>query len=527
MAFRRRKDRPYEVPDEVAGARTEIDDFRARMRQQAGGDAKVNPELEKLKEQYDTRYTDPTRGEAGGEGPRSKEEEVNDLIGKGDFNPFVSKGSFATPDDTTPSSDVPGLESRARPPARAGGGAPAGTGQYQCDDCSASFKERWTTCPKCGGKVNKAGVDPEVEQLRAGTEAGLGGVRQMDDSAGFDSVGLGPVPEFAREETGGVKAADDLLSDLTDMDAPSRPAADSEPRADGFSCNDCGTEYKEKWGKCPKCGGNIERSRAPTEIDQIEERHQAIDAMEATDDPPSSSPSSGSSMLDDLLGGGPSTPPPEEPKPIDLPDLSAPPPSKLDPVRSTPPPDEMSGGDFKASDGGLDDLGPGPSTEMGDLLGEMDLPDEKDDEPEPMEEIAPESAAPESTARPLAQTDEMEEEELTMENVGVRQAEMGEDFSFRRPRLASRSEPGPSRPRTGGTKKIKRKVPGKRSPTGRPSRPQTQPQRRPTRMRRPAPEAPPDKIPTSKPAFRPPPPDEMKSDLLDMLKKPAKKERRQ
>lgn len=507
MGFLRKKDRPYEVPDEVAGVRSEIDEHRARMRQQAGGDAAVNPELEKLKEQYDDRFTQQL-GESGrtddddGGDPRDKD--IKDLLGKGGYDPFVSKTSFASPDDSTPSAEVPGLESRARPPTGAksgGGGKGGGQAQFQCDDCSATFKERWTTCPKCGGKVNKAGVDPEVEQLLAGADQGMGGVRSIDPSAELSSFTSDTVPEFAREESGGIKSADDLLTDLSDMDRSSNADRPAATPAEGFACITCGTEYKEKWGKCPKCGGNVERPMAPKEVDQIEERHQAINSMETLSAPQGSSSGSGSSMLDDLLGGGPS-PPVQEPKTkgfTDLPDLDGAPAQATPAPQPTPPDEDFAprSNEFRASDALPDD--PTSLPGMDDLLGGMDLPDDQ-------EELVEDDTTPDSKKK---------EDEPTMESVGIRQAEMSTDFSSRRPRSSV-------------TKKIQRKNSGQR-PTGqRPRDPaQARTSERPSPFSRPPPMTR-YKPPASSPAMAeiPPPPEELRSDLLDLLKEPSIKERR-
>ena len=512
MAFLRKKDRPYQVPDEVAGVRSEIDDFRARMRQQAGGDAAVNPELEKLKEQYDERFTEHLGG-----GPRKDDDDVDggdlrdkdfkDLLGKSDFDPFASKTSFASPDDSMPSADVPGLESRAKPPSRAKGGGKGAKGdgqaQFQCDDCGTSFKERWTTCPKCGGKVNKAEIDPEVERLQAGAEAGLGGVRSLDPSAELTSFTSDTVPEFAREESGGIKSADDLLTDLTDLDRPVTPSPQAASQAEGFACVSCGTQYKEKWGKCPKCGGNVERPMAPKDVDRIEERHQAIEGMESLSEPQGTGLGSGSSMLNDLLGGGPS-PPPEEPKSkdfVDLPGLDSPPPRAAAP--SAPPqslPDEdfaPKSGEFRASDDLPDD--PSSVAGMDALLRGMDLPDEQE---ELVEDDGP-------------AVSEGDVEEPTPESVGIRQAQMSTDFSM-------------GRPRTSVTKKIKRRPAGRR-PEERTARKREDPreQRGPSPYSRPAPQTR-YKPPEASPAMIniPPPPEELKSELLDLLKEPSLKERR-
>jgi len=518
MGFLRKKDRPYEVPDEVAGARSEIDDFRAKMRQQAGG-SEENPELAKLKEQYDERFTDhlggARRGDDGDDDEDDatdpREKEFQDLLGKSDPDQFKSPTSFASPDDSMPSADVPGLESRAKPPSRAkksGGGGDDAQPQFKCDDCDTTFKERWTTCPKCGGKVNKADIDPEVEQLQAGAEAGMGGVRSVDSSSDLSSLLPDPVSEFSREESGGVKSADDLLTDMSDLDKPATPDSSAPAQGDTFACVSCGTEYKEKWGKCPKCGGEVERPRAPKEVDKIEKQHEAIDSMETPSEPAGTGGGSGSSMLDDLLGGGPSAPPPEEPKSkgfTDLPDLGGPsepaepkPPQAEPP--STPPPDDdfaPKSQEFRASDGLPDD--PAGQEGMDDLLGGMDLPDEED---ELVEDEAPTPS-------------EGKEDEPTMDSVGIRQAEMSTDFSTGRSKASV-------------TKKLKRKPSDKRRAKRKAKgKPPAKGPKQPSPFSRPAREAK-YKPPEASPAMAdiPPPPEELRSDLLDMLKEPSLKERR-
>lgn len=519
MGFLRKKDAPYEVPDEVSGNRSEIDDFRARMRQQAGGDeAKENPELAKLKDQYGDRVTNHL-GVGGGRARGRDGDEDGEEGDSSDFSDLLGGGGFASPSDSGPSGFVPGLDDdrpssqkRTRKKASGGGGDSA----FACDDCGTGFKESWSKCPKCGGKVEKVSVDPEVESLRAQTESGPSGMRQVNtETTQLDSLMGGVTTEFGREnDKGGLRDVDDLLTDFSDS-AASQPApgpsGGGAGDGDGFACKTCKTEYKEKWGKCPKCGGDVERALAPDEVSQLEHQHRDLENKGTTSPPANTGGGGGSGMLGDLMGGSSAPAPPPEPAPSsgglpELDDLS--PQDAPTPATSAPEPQDSlpslgsldSGGDdtFKPS---AEPAGPPP---LDDLTQDLGLPDEEDEEPVP-------EPGPEATPEPE------EERELTREEVGIKQADMGTDFSFAKP---------------GGERKRRRK---KRQAKGQPPRkgqrrPGQRPPLGPTADARPDPFARPPKNPVdlmnrSREGL-PPRPDKMESDLLEMLREPKPKKPR-
>ena len=82
--------------------------------------------------------------------------------------------------------------------------------------------------------------------------------------------------------------------------SPSPPASTS---AAAFVCTSCSKEFQEKWGKCPSCGGAMEKAEAATAPSPVSQPSQAPASDNSSGDP-----------LDDLLGdfGSSDSPPPQD-----------------------------------------------------------------------------------------------------------------------------------------------------------------------------------------------------------------------
>ena len=125
MGFFRKKEekKKFDYSDDTKELFAERDAFYAEQRRKLGG-GDTNPELA---DQQTSREERP------------KEEDLGDLLGDSDFNPYANKeevgetGSIAAP--SVPSS---------------------GSTTYVCQACGKDFQEKWGKCPSCGGDMKKA-----------------------------------------------------------------------------------------------------------------------------------------------------------------------------------------------------------------------------------------------------------------------------------------------------------------------------------------------------------------------------------
>lgn len=132
MGFFKKKEekKKFDYSEDTKELFAERDAFYSEMRQRMGGEAS-NPETAKVS-------TPETS---------NKQEDLDDLLGGGDFNPYVNKEEGGIPEQT----NVPA----AAPPA------PSSSSAFSCQSCGKEFQEKWGKCPSCGGEMKKAAA-PET-----------------------------------------------------------------------------------------------------------------------------------------------------------------------------------------------------------------------------------------------------------------------------------------------------------------------------------------------------------------------------
>jgi len=134
MGFFKKKEekKKFDYSEDTKELFAERDAFYSEMRQKMGGDAS-NPEAAKV----------PTPDKSA-----TKQDDLDDLLGGGDFNPYVNKeeGSMSG------QSNVPA----AAPPG------PSSSSAFSCQSCGKEFQEKWGKCPSCGGEMKRAEAAPEV-----------------------------------------------------------------------------------------------------------------------------------------------------------------------------------------------------------------------------------------------------------------------------------------------------------------------------------------------------------------------------
>ncbi len=132
MGFFRKKEekKKFDYSDDTKELFAERDAFYARMRQEMGG-GDTNPELANQKTSRDER---------------PKEDDLGDLLGDSDFNPYANK------------EEVGGTGSIAAPSAPSSGSA------AKCQSCGKEFQSsEFSKCPMCGGDMKKVESAPPAE----------------------------------------------------------------------------------------------------------------------------------------------------------------------------------------------------------------------------------------------------------------------------------------------------------------------------------------------------------------------------
>ena len=131
MGFFRKKEekKKFDYSDDTKELFAERDAFYARMRQEMGGEA-TNPELANQKNSREER---------------PKEEDLQDLLGDSDFNPYASESQVG---ESTTSIAAPSAQSN-------------NAGAYVCEECGKEFQEKWGKCPSCGGNMKRVEVSLE------------------------------------------------------------------------------------------------------------------------------------------------------------------------------------------------------------------------------------------------------------------------------------------------------------------------------------------------------------------------------
>ena len=132
MGFFKKKEekKKFDFSEDTKELFSERDAFYSEMRQKMGGGAS-NPEVEKV--------STPEKS--------NRQEDLDDLLGGGDFNPYVNKEEGSMPEQ----SSVPA----AAPPA------PSSSSAFSCQSCGKEFQEKWGKCPSCGGEMKRAAA-PEA-----------------------------------------------------------------------------------------------------------------------------------------------------------------------------------------------------------------------------------------------------------------------------------------------------------------------------------------------------------------------------
>ena len=133
MGFFKKKEekKKFDYSEDTKELFAERDAFYSEMRQRMGGEAS-NPEAEKVS-------TPETS---------NKQEDLDDLLGGGDFNPYVNKEEGDMPEQSSVSA--------AAPPA------PSSSSAFSCQSCGKEFQEKWGKCPSCGGEMKRAEAAPEA-----------------------------------------------------------------------------------------------------------------------------------------------------------------------------------------------------------------------------------------------------------------------------------------------------------------------------------------------------------------------------
>ena len=113
MGFFKKKEekKKFDFSEDTKELFSERDAFYSEMRQKMGGEAS-NPEVKKVS-------TPETS---------NKQEDLDDLLGGGDFNPYVNKEEGSMPEQ----SSVPA----AAPPA------PSSSSAFSCQSCGKEFQEK-------------------------------------------------------------------------------------------------------------------------------------------------------------------------------------------------------------------------------------------------------------------------------------------------------------------------------------------------------------------------------------------------
>ena len=134
MGFFKKKEekKKFDFSEDTKELFAERDSFYSEMRQKMGGEAS-NPEVSK---------------NSNPEKPDDRKEDLDDLLGGGDFNPYVNKEESGMAD----SSNIP----VAAPPA------PSSSSAFSCQSCGKEFQEKWGKCPSCGGEMKRAEAAPEA-----------------------------------------------------------------------------------------------------------------------------------------------------------------------------------------------------------------------------------------------------------------------------------------------------------------------------------------------------------------------------
>ena len=192
MGFFRKKEekKKFDYSDDTKELFAERDAFYARMRQEMGG-GETNPELANQKTSREER---------------PKEDDLGDLLGDSDFNPYANK------------EEVGGTGSIAAPSAPSSGSA------AKCQSCGKEFQSsEFSKCPMCGGDMKKVESAPPAEPT-----PGPAPVSQSTPAPSNPSAG---------------DPLDDLLGDFNSPSSDSPDDADDSDPGVRMVNDDLGTDF--------------------------------------------------------------------------------------------------------------------------------------------------------------------------------------------------------------------------------------------------------------------------------------------
>ena len=189
--FRKKEEKKkFDYSDDTKELFAERDAFYAEQRRKLGG-GDTNPELANQQTSKEER----------------PKEDLEDLLGDSDFNPYANKEEVGG-----------GSDSIAAPSASS-----SNSSAFVCQSCGKDFQEKWGKCPSCGGEMKKAEsqAPPEVAEQAPVSQpvstSNTNGGDPLDDLLGdFNSpTPDAPSPDDAEDSNLGVRTAgDDLGTDF-------------------------------------------------------------------------------------------------------------------------------------------------------------------------------------------------------------------------------------------------------------------------------------------------------------------------
>jgi len=191
--FKKKEDKKkFDYSDDTKELFAERDAFYAEQRRKLGG-GDSNPEL---------------ANQTNSEAPKSKDEDLGDLLGDSNFNPYVNQEEMG---DSTASS-IPATPSST-----------SSSSSSTCQSCGKEFQSsEFSKCPMCGGDMKKTESAPPAEPMPSPVS--------QPDSTPTTSIG---------------DPLDDLLGDFNSPapeDASSDDTEDSDPGVRTAS-DDLGTDF--------------------------------------------------------------------------------------------------------------------------------------------------------------------------------------------------------------------------------------------------------------------------------------------
>ena len=186
--FRKKEEKKkFDYSDDTKELFAERDAFYAEQRRKLGG-GDTNPELANQQTSQEER----------------PKEDLEDLLGDSDFNPYANKEEVGGGSDSIAAPSAPLSNSSA----------------YVCQSCGKDFQEKWGKCPSCGGEMKKAESQAPPEQAPVSQPVSTSNTNAgdpLDDLLGDFNSPTPDVPpsDDAEDSNPGVRTAgDDLGTDF-------------------------------------------------------------------------------------------------------------------------------------------------------------------------------------------------------------------------------------------------------------------------------------------------------------------------